>query len=114
MMRPYPTIRIKGTLTTTRANVALLTVKAPKGARIRLTCAGPSCPRREVAQATALVHIRQFERELRAGTKLTITVAKPGYITKVTTIVIRRGKAPKRSDRCRLPDAKKLVRCPKT
>ena len=81
--------------------------------RITLTCTGKSCPLREVAQATALWHIPQFERELRAGTKLTITVTKAGYITKVTTIKIRRGKGPARSDRCQLPGETRLTACPK-
>jgi hypothetical protein len=113
MIRPYPTVRISGRITTTGADLALLTVKAPKGVRITLTCTGRGCPLREVAQATALWHIPQFERELRAGTKLTIRVAKQGYITKVTTITIRRGKAPARSDLCQLPGATKLTRCPR-
>ncbi len=81
--------------------------------RITLTCEGKSCPLREVAQATSLFHIQQFERELRAGTKLTITVTKPNYITKVTTITIRKGKGPARTDRCQLPDDTKLIACPK-
>jgi hypothetical protein len=113
MIRPYPTIRISGSLTKTGANVALLTVKAPKGVRITLTCTGRSCPLREVAQATAVWHIPQFERELRAGTKLTITVTKSGYITKVTTITIRRGKGPARTDRCQMPGETRLIACPK-
>jgi hypothetical protein len=114
MMRPFPTIRISGFLTRTGADIRLLTVKAPKGARTTLTCAGSGCPRRQVTQTTSrrtLTHIPQFERELRAGTRLTITVAKDGYITKVTTITIRRGKAPTRSDRCRTPGSKRLTRC---
>jgi hypothetical protein len=45
---------------------------------------------------------------------LTITISKPGYIPKVTTIRIRKGRAPLRSDNCRLPGATKLSRCPKT
>ena len=57
MIRPYPTVRISGSLTKAGADVALLTVKAPKGVRITLTCEGKSCPLREVAQATgALPH----------------------------------------------------------
>ncbi len=113
MIRPYPTIRISGRVTKTGADLARLTVKAPKGVRITLTCTGRGCPLREVAQATALWHIPQFERELRAGTKLTIRVAKQGYITKVTTITIRRGKAPARSDLCQLPGKTRLTRCPR-
>lgn len=113
MIKPYPAVRISGRVTKDGADVALLTVRAPKGVRITLTCAGKSCPLREVAQATALFHIQQFERELRAGTKLTITVTKPKYITKVTTLTIRQGKGPARTDRCRLPGETKLVACPK-
>jgi hypothetical protein len=113
MIRPYPTVRISGRVTKAGADVALLTVRAPKGVRITLTCEGSSCPLREVAQATALFHIQQFERELRAGTKLTITVTKPNYITKVTTITIRKGTGPARTDRCQLPGETKLIACPK-
>ena len=69
-----------------------LTVKAPRGSRITVACAGQGCPIRRVAQTTAMWHVTQFQRDLRAGVKLTITVAKTGYITKVTTITIRRGK----------------------
>jgi hypothetical protein len=113
MIRPYPTVRISGHLTSRGANVTRLSVKAPKGVRITLTCNGPSCPVREVAQATAVFHIQQFERELRAGTKLTITITRRGYISKVTTITIRKGKSPARLDRCQNPGQAKLIRCPK-
>jgi hypothetical protein len=114
MIRPYPTIRIRGHLTPRGAQVSLLTVRAPRGVRITLTCRGRGCPLRQVAQATKLWHIPQFERELRAGTRLTITVSKPRFITKVTTIWIRNGKVPLRRDRCRPPGAKHLKRCPRT
>jgi hypothetical protein len=113
MIKPYPTVRISGRVTKDGADVALLTVRAPKGVRITLTCEGKSCPLREVAQATALFHIQQFERELRAGTKLTITVTKPKYITKVTTLTIRQGKGPARTDRCQRPGETKLIACPR-
>ena len=116
MMRPFPTVRISGRLTKTGADIQRLTVKAPNGVRITLTCSGRACPLREVSQATAggrAWHIPQFERELRAGTRLTITIAKAGYMTKVTTIAIRRGKAPTRSDQCRAPDSARLTRCPR-
>ncbi len=117
MIKPFPTIRISGRLTRTGADIQVLTVKAPKGVRVTLACSGGGCPLREVSQITSrgksALHIPQFERELRAGTQLTITVAKSGYISKVTRVTIRRGKAPARSDQCQLPDAKKLTRCPR-
>jgi hypothetical protein len=113
LIRPYPTIRISGRLTAAGAKVTRLTVKAPKGVRITLTCRGPSCPVRKLARSTAVVHLPRFERELRAGTKLTITVSRRGHISKVTTITIRKGKRPARLDRCQYPGRSKLVRCPK-
>jgi hypothetical protein len=113
MIKPYPTVRISGKLTKGGADVALLTVRAPRGVRITLTCKGRTCPVREVAQATSLYHIQQFERELRAGTRLTITITKPKHISKVTTITIRKGKGPARSDKCQLPGETKLIACPR-
>ncbi len=113
MIRPFPIIRISGRLTKSGADVSLLTVRAPKGVRITLVCSGRGCPLREVAQATALWHIPQFERELRAGTRLTISVTKPGYITKVTTITIRRDKSPLRTDRCVFPGQQRPKTCPR-
>ena len=113
MIRPYPTVRISGNLTSRGANVTRLSISAPKGVRIMLVCKGSGCPLRSIAQASAVFHIQQFERELRAGTKLTITVTRPGYISKVTTITIRKGKSPQRLDRCQLPGQSKLIRCPK-
>ena len=114
-MRPFPVVRVSGVLTTNGAQISRLTVKAPKSARITIKCSGAGCPERSVAREvrTRMVHISQFETYLRSGVKLTITVAKPGYISKVTTIRIRKAKAPLRSDLCRVPGAKKLSRCPK-
>jgi hypothetical protein len=42
-----------------------------------------------------------------------VTISKHGYITKVTTLTIRKGKAPLRGDQCRQPGTAKLSRCPK-
>ena len=100
-------------LTSAGAHLSRLTVTAPKGARITLKCAGQGCPARQMAKATKVVHLERFETDLPAGVKLTITISKPGYITKVTTIRIRKGKAPLRSDNCQLPGATKLSRCSK-
>jgi hypothetical protein len=114
MLTPYPLVRISGRLTVTGARVTRLTVTAPRGARIAVVCRGPGCPRRRVAEIASLTHVRAFERDLRAGVRLTITVSKPGYISKVTTIVIRRGRPPARRDMCLAPGARKPSACPKT
>jgi hypothetical protein len=117
MIKPFPTIRISGRLTRTGADIQVLTVKAPKGVRVTLACSGRGCPLREISQTTSrrksALHIPQFERQLRAGVQLRITVAKSGYISKVTRVTIRRGKAPARSDQCQMPGTKRLSRCPR-
>ena len=89
-----------------------LEVHKPKGAKITVKCSGKGCPSRSVATATKVKRISQFQRVLPAGIKLRITVSKPGFISKVTTISIRKGKAPLRSDQCQMPGKKKLLRCP--
>ena len=116
MFKPLPVVRIHGRLTTNGANIQVLSVKAPKGAKITVKCSGKGCPRKSVATATAtkgVTRIAQFQRVLPAGIKLRITIAKPAYISKVTTITIRKGKAPLRSDQCQVPGERKLLRCPR-
>jgi hypothetical protein len=111
LLDPFPTVRIRGRLTPDGARVTRLAVRAPRGVRIVVSCHGRSCPARRLALAAA-IRLRRFERELRAGTRLEITVTKPGYIGKWTTIVIRRGAAPRRRDRCVYPGARDRVECP--
>ena len=89
-----------------------LTVRAPKGARIVIVCRGKGCPTRRSASTAALQRFRTFERTLRAGVRLTIVVSKPGFVGKWAAIVIRRGQAPLRSDRCVAPGARTPERCP--
>ena len=113
MIKPFPMVRVSGVLTTSGAHLSRLTVTAPKGATITLKCSGGGCPAKRMAKATKVVHLEKFETTLSAGVKLTITISKPGYISKVTTIQIRKGKAPLRTDQCQQPGAKKLIRCPR-
>jgi hypothetical protein len=115
MLKPFPVVRMRGRLTAAGANVTLLTVKAPKGATIRVTCRGGSCPVRRMAKTTKgrMTELSAFERDLKAGTRVTITVAKAGYVSKVTVLRIRRGVAPLRSDGCLSPGHAKVQRCPR-
>jgi hypothetical protein len=112
MLTPYPLVRISGRLTSSGAYISRLTVSAPRGARINVACHGAGCPRRHVAMIATVRHVPIFERALPAGTRLVVTVSKPGFIAKVTTITIRRGRAPSRSDLCIAPGAKRPAACP--
>jgi hypothetical protein len=111
MLRPFPVVRIKGALTADGARVSLLSVRGPKGARVTVVCRGRDCPVRRFGPVDVVRRLHRFERKLRAGTRLELTVSKQGYIGKYTVIVIRRGAAPWRSDRCLRPDTKRVVRC---
>jgi hypothetical protein len=112
MLTPFPTIRIRGRLTPRGARITLLTVTAPRGVRITVRCYGDSCARERWARATQVTRLRRFETRLLAGTRLVIRVTRPGWIGKATTIVIRRGRAPLRRDRCLMPGATRPTRCP--
>jgi hypothetical protein len=112
MLKPFPTVRVRGRLTASGANVTLLTVSAPRGVTITVSCRGSSCPRRTPAIAARLTRLTTFERRLEAGTRLTIKVSKPGYVSKVTVLTVRRGAAPTRSDRCLFPGHRRTQRCP--
>src|SRR3954447_21493339 len=111
LLKPFPVIRIKGRLTPAGARVTLLSVRAPRGVRIAVVCRGASCGRHRFRPPPGVRRLRPFERELRAGTRLEIAVTRPGYVGKLTVIVIRREAAPWRSDRCLVPGEKRAVRC---
>jgi hypothetical protein len=113
MIKPFPVVRISGRLTKNGADIDVLTVKAPKGAKITVSCWGKGCPSKSLARATKVVHLTKFETVLPAGVKLRVTVAKAGFLSKVTTFQIRKGKAPLRTDQCQVPGERKLTGCPK-
>ena len=112
LLSPFPLVRFRGYLTTTGARLTLLTVKAPAGVRIAVRCYGLSCPRKKLARLTRVTRLSAFERPLRAGTRIVVKVTRAGWIGKHSVIVIRKGKAPKRRDRCLFPGAPEPRRCP--
>jgi len=112
-LKPFPVVRMKGTLTVTGARVTLLSVRAPKRAKITVRCSG-FCPAHRwarISRKSRLMHLAPFQRALIAGTKLTITVTRKGYVGKRTTFLIRRGKAPLRADQCVSASGRK-TKCP--
>jgi hypothetical protein len=112
-MQPFPRIRIKGYYTPSGAVVQLLTIRGAAGARIALACRGADCPfRHRVRRGRQRVRVRSLERSYHAGTRLTIRVTKAALIGKYTRIVIRANRAPKRRDRCLMPDSTRPVLCP--
>lgn len=101
LLSPFPVIRIRGSVTATGARIALLTVRAPRGARIEARCRGRSCPvRRIVLSSRRLTRVRALERDFRSGTVIEVLVTRRGRVGKYTRFRVRSGRAPARTDGC--------------
>ena len=114
ILRPFPVVRMKGRLTVEGADVQLLSVRSPRAVRIAVSLPRPRLPGDALGAQrpqARLTRIARFERNLRAGVTLTITVTRDGYVGKRTRFVIRRGAPPLRSDRC-LSATGRVMRCP--
>ena len=111
ILSPFPKVRFAGALTRHGALIKLLTVKAPKGAKISITCK-KGCPRSKLARVARDVKLKSMLGSYRAGAVLVITVTKSNAIGKYTRITVVKGKAPKRIDRCLWPKSKKPRTCP--
>jgi PKD repeat protein len=114
LMSPFPVIRIAGTVMRDGALISVLSVRAPRDARVQVRCEGRGCPVDSVATtaATRLVRFRKFERKLRAGTRLKLFVRQTDRIGKYTRFLIRAGAPPKRLDLCLFPGRTRPARCP--
>jgi hypothetical protein len=123
LMQPFPVVRIAGSENASGVRVGLLTVQAPVGATVNVTCRGRGCPARSQnvvatsgrskrTKGMVVIALRRFERTLRAGTVLEIRVSKPGQIGKYTRFAVRRGKLPARLDTCLSPAGIKPIACP--
>ena len=114
LIRPFPVVRIKGTLTEGGARIDVLSVRAPKSATIRARCRGRSCPDRVRRRGGGTRRIPELERVLPAGTVVTVRVMRSGNFGKFTRFVIRRGRPPARTDRCLRGVEPTPVACPDT
>lgn len=123
LMQPFPVVRIAGSESSSGARISLLTVQAPVGTRVRVTCRGRHCPSRSESRVvvasrgkgragTVVLTFARFERSLQAGVVLQVRVSKPGEIGKYTSFAIRRGGLPVRVDACVEPVDPKPIPCP--
>jgi len=111
-IKPFPVVRISGRFKGVRTRLTRVTVRAPRGARIRVSCQGRGCPYRRRAIAVRLVRVRALQRTYRPRARIEIRVTQPQKIGKFTRLRTRRGKAPLRIDRCLRPGSTRPVRCP--
>jgi PKD repeat protein len=111
---PGVTIQVAGRVTPTGARVTLLRVRAPQGAKVKIRCTGRGCPKRKITRTVkgSALRFKVFERHLRAGIRITIVVGRQGFISRYTRFTIRRGRAPRRADRCVMPGTTKPTTCP--
>jgi hypothetical protein len=123
LMQPFPVVRIAGSESASGARISLLTVQAPVGTQVEITCWGHHCPSRSQSRVvaasrggskagTVVLTFGRFERSLQAGVVLEIRVSKPGEIGKYTSFAIRRGRLPVRVDACIEPADPKPIPCP--
>ena len=111
---PFPVVRIAGRFKGKRTTLTRVTVKTPRGTRVRSTCGGRSCPWRRRAVAARTIRIRSLQRTYRPKTTIEIRITQAKKIGKYTRIRTRRGKAPVRVDRCLMPGNTTPVRCPES
>jgi PKD domain len=117
---PFPLVRMLAAVGQQGTTIRELIVKVPAGAKVRIRCRGHGCPfksfakRAEVhARASRILRIRRFGHHLlRPGTVIEISVTRRGEVGKYTRFLIRKGRPPKRVDRCLVPRKKRPVRCP--
>lgn len=110
-IRPFPVLTIAGSFNRRGARFSRFTVSGPKAARAEITCSGRGC--RFARRTFAPGRIRALERRrLRPGARITVRVTRPGFIGKYTSIVVRRGQPPRRTDRCIRPTSRKPSACP--
>jgi hypothetical protein len=100
-----PLVRFVGAPTATGARLDLLTVAAPRGARIGVRCRGGGCPyrHRRTKSKGKTIALRKLARSFKAGAVIEIRVTKPDTIGKYTRLRFRAGRTPLRIDRCLRP-----------
>lgn len=118
LMQPFPVVRIAGSDTSSGARLSIVSVLAPAGSTVSVTCSGHGCHTRRVVRAVpasggvALISFRTFQTRLGAGARLVIRVWHAGEIGKYTSFTVRSGRLPVRVDSCLSPAGVNPMPCP--
>ena len=101
-IRPFPVVRMRGRLTATGARVTLLSVRAPRAAKITVRCKGrcPTAAGRAAKRKSRLTRMGRFERSLRSGTRITVSVTRRRLRRQADHVRDPARRAPLRTDRC--------------
>jgi hypothetical protein len=111
-LSPRPKIALKGKYGSASTRITSFTVKAPKGSGVAITCSGKCVIKRTTVKSGRTSHVKRFERSIKVGTKLTVTVSRKGYVSNVTVITIRSKRSPLRADSCLVPGRTSTQKCP--
>jgi hypothetical protein len=116
LLSPFPRIVIAGEITRGSARLTEFTVRALRGAVVRVRCRGRHCPfkSKRLVMRRSRVRVRALERTWRAGPLLEVTVTKTGFIGKFSRFRFRAGNVPRRKDLCIAPGARRPTRCPRS
>jgi len=114
LMDPFPRLRVAGRFAGSRTWLTLVSVRAPRDARIDIRCTGSGCPKARHLAAAGRRRLRFVERAYRAGAVLEFRVTRASSIGKYVRIAVRAGRAPTRRDACVRPNSDKPVPCPAT
>jgi PKD repeat protein len=109
-------VRISSVPGKSSTRITRLGVRTTKGAMVRATCKGDGCPAKRASSTRSrgkVVRLRWLERRLPAGTRIRIYVTAKGKVGDYTSLLIRRGKLPSRTDRCLAAGTTKTIRCPR-
>lgn len=118
LIQPFPVVRIAGSDTPNGARLSIVTVLAPSGSTVSVTCTGRGCRSRRVVRAVpagggvTLLTFGRFQTRLGAGARLVIRISRSDQIGKYTSFAIRRGRLPVRVDSCLSPTGEAPMPCP--
>ena len=100
LLKPFPSVRVAGRLNSAGAVFRLVSVRAPRGARVSWSCSPKRCRGGRRTARGSVTRIRALERSFRAGVVIEFRVTRPGFVGKYTRIQVRRNRAPGRRDLC--------------
>jgi hypothetical protein len=116
LLSPFPVVTVAGTVTDAGTSIDLLTVRAPRGARVLVRCRGEACPLTRVSRVVrrAQLRLKSAERLMPAGVVLEVLVRRGDRIGKFTRLKMRRDRRPRRTDGCVWPGTAEMAPCPDT
>ena len=112
LLKPFPSVRVAGRLTRSGAVFRLVSVRAPRGARVAWSCSSRRCRSGSRTARGATMRIRALERSFPAGVSIEFRVTRRGSIGKYTRIKVRRSRAPGRRDLCLRSASARPFACP--